>query len=183
QRPATADDFQIVEHISVIRHQRGYGFAGINRAATAEADDEVAPLFFGAPDSANNRIDGRFSFDREHRREETRRLQHVEEKLRAINAPAGHDERAHPERSGNGTDLPQRARAKDDPGCGRKLKTRGWIHFREAAAAICARMPRTSGEFAVPRFHQPASSGNTLTSLTLVRGPAIIGATASRHFA
>ena len=61
QWPRATDDFQIIEDIAVVGHQRGDGFAGIDGAAAAKANDQSASLSLGQLGAANDGGDGRFA--------------------------------------------------------------------------------------------------------------------------
>ena len=65
QRFAAADHFQVVEQLARVGEHRGNGFAGVQRAAAAEADDQAAVLLLGQRDALLHGLKLRFAGNRE----------------------------------------------------------------------------------------------------------------------
>src|SRR5438876_941943 len=66
QRPGATDEFEIIKNFASICRQGGDGFGGVDRAAAAEADDEVAFLAASELNTTFDVFDRWFSGDREH---------------------------------------------------------------------------------------------------------------------
>ncbi len=149
-----ADDFEVVVKIAGVGEERGDGFGGIEGAAAAETDDEIAGVGAGVSDGAGDVVGRRFVGDRNGGGGELSGGEEVKEGLGAGRIAAGDDEGAVAEFARERADLFQGAGAEDDPGGG--------------------------GEF---EGHYQVPAGWRLVNLVLVRGEAIIGATVSRHAA
>jgi len=56
--------FKVVEKVAWIREQRSYGFAGVDHAPSAKADNEIRRAFPGFSDTFDDQFRGGFSRDR-----------------------------------------------------------------------------------------------------------------------
>ena len=70
KRLAAADDFKMIKNIAVVGEQSGDGLAGVDGAATAKGDDQVATFAHGqsktVPDGLNFRLASRREYDAVH---------------------------------------------------------------------------------------------------------------------
>ena len=151
-----ADDFEKVEEFAGVGEQRGNGLGRVERAATAETDDELAPGGARLRDGGHDRLGCRLAVQGERRGGDALGGEQVEQLFSPGRVAAGHHEGAAAEGAGGGAGFTERAGPEDDPGSGREFEPHDGVH-------------------------QSASAGNTLANFTLERGSAIIGATASRQ--
>nr|WP_276602971.1 hypothetical protein [Nannocystis pusilla] len=153
QRTAAADDLEVVERRAGVAHEGGDRLAGVERAAAADRHHHVAVAGARGRDAALGVGDRGLAGDREHGHREACGAHVLEDRFDAGPVAAGDDEGAAAVLAGDRADLGGGADSEDDPRGGRQLE----------------------------RDHHASSAGNTLARRTLVRGLAIIGATASRH--
>ena len=182
QRLRPADDFEVVLKFAGVGEERGNGFCGVERAAAAEADHEVAGVRAGVGGGANDIVGRRLVCDGGGGHGESGGREKIEEALSTGGIAAGDNERASTERGRGGRDGREGAGAEGDLLRGGEVEA----HRSEFPAAIGTMRswerdlwePRTGGS-----AYQAESSGWRLVNLVLVRGSAIIDATASRHVA
>ena len=91
---AATDDFEVIEHIPIVRQHGGDGFTGVNDAATADADDEIAILFFGEGRALFNGGDFRLPHDGECCRTDAVRRKVRQQFFRALRTTSRHHQRA-----------------------------------------------------------------------------------------
>src|ERR1035437_5895077 len=120
ERPAQADHFEIIQRVAGIGEQGGDGFAGVERAAAAEGDDEIAIARGGADEverglAGDDEEDGRYVGG----------FEGLAEWGGAVGRRSGDEEGAAAHGCGGGGDLAQRSLAEEDAGGGGEFK---WWH-------------------------------------------------------
>ena len=122
QRLAAADDLEVIQRLALVGQQRGDRFAGVDGAAAAETDDEIAALATGQLAAKPDGLGGRLAASPQMSRSQHGALPGRPAADRRRPAGAGHHQGALPETGGQCARLVEGAGTEDDPRCGRKLE-------------------------------------------------------------
>jgi hypothetical protein len=114
ERPAAADDFKMIKNIAAVGKQGGDGLAGVNGAAAAEGDDEVAMFACGEDEAVLNGLDFRFAVCRKDDGIHAMFAQKFKQGAGAKGVASSDDERAAAEFGGERADIVDDARTEDD---------------------------------------------------------------------
>ena len=115
QASACSDDLEVIQRVAAVSEQRRHRFAGVDGAAAAETDHQVAVLRARERDSAAHQLQRRFTRDLE---------QHAIQPGRRNRLP--HDQQgAAAHRLRRGRHLAHRSGAEDNPGGGGELERHG----------------------------------------------------------
>jgi hypothetical protein len=154
-RSSARHDLEVVERVAAVAEQRGDRLARVERAAAAEGDHLVAAGGARVGDGCADQRHRRLARDGEARGRQPCGDERGDERVGARRRAARHQQGPRPERA-------------RDP-----------RHLRDGAGA--EHDARRRGDLEGGGAHQPVSSGNRFWYFTLVRGSAIMSATASRQ--
>ena len=116
------DDFEVIEQLAVVGHHGGDGFPGINGAAAAETDDEIALRRARECDALRDGVEHWLACDRKEDIGDAVLVEKVNQRCRASRRTPRDDQRASTEVARNCADLRKRAGAEDDPCDGSELE-------------------------------------------------------------
>src|SRR5207253_5353308 len=94
QRFALANHLEIFQQLSLVRKHGGDGFAGSERAAASESNDQVTAKLPGKRDASLHGRNFRFSWHRKSGRLQSLLAQKSTKRLSTAQIAAGHDQRA-----------------------------------------------------------------------------------------
>jgi hypothetical protein len=123
KRLAATDDFKMIKNIAAVGEQGGDGLAGIDGAATAKSDDQIATFSHGQGEAVPDGLNFRLASRREDDAINGVFAQEFEQRSGAKRAASGDDQRATAEFGGERSGLADRAWTENDAIGGCKFKT------------------------------------------------------------
>lgn len=120
---AAADDFEVIQHVTVVGEHGGDGFARIQGAAAAKADYQIASLPPGQGNSPPDHFQIRLALDCKGNGPHLNLAQGVQQPFGPFRVATCRDQSAASEFCGQRTGLTDCARAKNDAVGGGKFKT------------------------------------------------------------
>ncbi len=137
QRLGATDDFEIIKNFASVRRQGGDGLGGVNRAAAAEADDEVASFAASEFDSAFDVFDLWLTGDRERPPGDSLLSEQAIQSGRPAGGTACQNQGPTPEVLRNRPDLAKGARPENDSGGSSEFKAHHWLTSRHRREKRC----------------------------------------------
>ena len=145
QRSPAPDDLNVVQKIAPVAHIGGDGFAGVQDAAAAKGDHQVAMFLPGQGRSAADGFQIRFAGNGKNRRADAGLLQPLQQRGGAAGVPASRDQGMTPQIPGQAPGLVHRLRSEDDALRGGKFKS----HVGRNVPCAC-RAGKFASDYALP---------------------------------
>lgn len=125
KRAAATDDFDVIEQVAVVGQHGGDGFAGVDGAAAAEANHQIAGFFAGKVCAVADGVEFGFAGDAEDGGGEAMFVQEREQRLGAAAIAAGRNESVASEITSQGAGFAKDPGAEDDAGGSGEFEAHG----------------------------------------------------------
>ncbi len=162
ERPAAANDLEMVEQVAAVGEHGGDGLAGVERAAAAEGDDEIAMFARSQRDAVPDGLNLRLAGGREDDAVHALFTQQREQRPGAEGVASDDDERAPAESGGEWSGVAEDAGAENDAIGGGKFKPHGRRGYQEAEQSASAFAARAAAIFSWPTRRDCGIAGGSV---------------------